>query len=231
MMRDRRSHRGHDPLLRLSRELLRTEDLSTLASSLPSIVESAFGSRLVILCLYGRGQFFSQAGKALRGGDEIPEFEVRDNVSSREGAERLDRLVIPLTIAGEAYGYLLVHGGTLTRKTAGQAGELVSAALERAESFARNTQVMAERENCRLRRVLVDFLMQELRTPLTSIKGAATSLLWIELSPDAQRELLTIIDEESDRIDRVFSSAVLLGVPVTLQRRRLRQNSRADEHG
>jgi two-component system sensor histidine kinase KdpD len=47
-----------------------------------------------------------------------------------------------------------------------------------------------------------------LRTPLTSIKGAATALLSGKAQADDAHELLTIIDEECDRLDRLVAEAV-----------------------
>jgi two-component system sensor histidine kinase KdpD len=56
---------------------------------------------------------------------------------------------------------------------------------------------------------MIDSITHELRTPLTSIKGAATTLLSGErIDDEGRKELLTIIDEESDRIDRLVGEAV-----------------------
>src|SRR6185437_12995007 len=63
-------------------------------------------------------------------------------------------------------------------------------------------------ESERLRTLMIDSITHELRTPLTSIKGAATTLLALGAEPESTRELLTIIDEESDRLNRLVSEAV-----------------------
>jgi two-component system sensor histidine kinase KdpD len=56
---------------------------------------------------------------------------------------------------------------------------------------------------------MIDSITHELRTPLTSIKGAASILLSTQIEKEEdQRELLTIIDEESDRINKLVSQAV-----------------------
>jgi two-component system sensor histidine kinase KdpD len=51
-------------------------------------------------------------------------------------------------------------------------------------------------------------MAHDLRTPLAAIKASATSLLQedVEWTPDAERELLTTIDEETDRLDRIVGS-------------------------
>jgi two-component system sensor histidine kinase KdpD len=55
---------------------------------------------------------------------------------------------------------------------------------------------------------LLDSIAHDFRTPLTSIKAATTSLL-AEESPDREqkRELLTIINEECDRLNRLVEEA------------------------
>jgi len=56
--------------------------------------------------------------------------------------------------------------------------------------------------------LMIDSVTHELRTPLTSIKGAATALLEGSVGPEGSLELITIIDEESDRLNRLVSEAV-----------------------
>jgi len=59
-----------------------------------------------------------------------------------------------------------------------------------------------------LRSLLLDSVTHEFRTPLTSIKASVTSLLSSpNLSPPEKEELLTVIDEESDRLNRLVGEA------------------------
>lgn len=55
---------------------------------------------------------------------------------------------------------------------------------------------------------LLSSVSHDLRTPLAAIKASATSLLQddVEWTPDAERELLTTIDEETDRLNRLVGS-------------------------
>ena len=74
------------------------------------------------------------------------------------------------------------------------------------------------RDKCRshagrdcLKPVLLDAIAHDLRTPLTSIKAAATSLLGDSRCDERQRrELLVVIDQECDRIDRAVGQAMEL---------------------
>jgi two-component system sensor histidine kinase KdpD len=66
----------------------------------------------------------------------------------------------------------------------------------------------AARESEQLRSVLLDSVTHEFRTPLTAIKASVTSLLGSPRhSSEEQQELLTIINEESDRLNRLIGEA------------------------
>ena len=76
-------------------------------------------------------------------------------------------------------------------------------------AFERASEAEAARRNEQLKAALLDALTHNLRTPLTSIKAAVTALIrsgsWSpvsELSSEGQCELLQVIDEESDRLNR-----------------------------
>ena len=76
-------------------------------------------------------------------------------------------------------------------------------------AFERASEAEAARRNEQLKAALLDALTHNLRTPLTSIKAAVTALIrtggrhaHAELSVEGRRELLQVIDEESDRLNR-----------------------------
>jgi two-component system sensor histidine kinase KdpD len=75
-------------------------------------------------------------------------------------------------------------------------------------AFERASEAEAARRNEQLKAALLDALRHNLRTPLTAIKAAVTALLRAvrtagsELSIEERRELLQVIDEESDRLNR-----------------------------
>ena len=76
-------------------------------------------------------------------------------------------------------------------------------------AFERASEAEAARRNEQLKAALLDALTHNLRTPLTSIKAAVTALIrsgvWTpnsELTSEGCGELLQVIDEESDRLNR-----------------------------
>jgi two-component system sensor histidine kinase KdpD len=59
-----------------------------------------------------------------------------------------------------------------------------------------------------LREAILRAVTHDLRTPLASIKAAATSMLMpdVHWSEDATRALCEIVDEEADRLDRLIGN-------------------------
>jgi two-component system sensor histidine kinase KdpD len=81
------------------------------------------------------------------------------------------------------------------------------------DSFERSSQAKALKQSERLKSALLDAVTHDLRTPLTSIKASATTLLADlyaierdkaepELDNEGRKEMLQVIDEEADRLDR-----------------------------
>ncbi len=82
-------------------------------------------------------------------------------------------------------------------------------ALESAQ--AREIAVQAElvRKNEQFKSTLLDALAHDLKTPLTSVKASATALLEDTASlSGSQRELVCIISEESDRLNRLVTEVL-----------------------
>ena len=88
-------------------------------------------------------------------------------------------------------------------------GSLIATAIERASAVERLTHTEASRESERLRSALLDSVTHEFRTPLTSIKASVTTLRsGAQLDQEQHDDLLAVIEEESDRLNRLIGEAV-----------------------
>lgn len=82
-------------------------------------------------------------------------------------------------------------------------------ALESARAREIAAQAELVRDNEEFKSTLLDALAHDLKTPLTSVKGSATALLASAAAlPAGQRELVTIIAEESDRLNRLVTEVL-----------------------
>ena len=77
--------------------------------------------------------------------------------------------------------------------------------IARLSVFGATTWAEAARESDRLRTVLLDSVTHEFRTPLTAIKASAETLLSdVQLEAPQRKDLLAVINEEADRLNRGF---------------------------
>jgi two-component system sensor histidine kinase KdpD len=82
----------------------------------------------------------------------------------------------------------------------------IAVSIERAHLAAQAERVRIDMERERLRNALLSSVSHDLRTPLSAITGAATSLLGDGLSADARHEMNAMIYEESERLNRLVGN-------------------------
>ncbi len=217
-------------LYRLGRQLLQPENVAQLLNFIPSSVANAFNSPAVTLYLCDGDRIYLSDPKRISS----PQVAWRpdDAPGSAEGAERSRAdivrdlreamlhpvttstadgfpAVIPLRVGVRPSGAVLLEAVSLSRETMEGLSGLVSMSIERAEALEDSARSKAAKETERLRTALLDSVTHELRTPLTSIKVSVSALLSQQaLDGPAQKELLTVIDEESDRLNRLIEQAV-----------------------
>lgn len=87
------------------------------------------------------------------------------------------------------------------------------------EAFERASQAKALEQSEKLKSALLDAVTHDLRTPLTSIKASVTTMLddtstngerTMTLDAEGRREMLEVIDEETDRLNRFIEGLVEL---------------------
>ncbi len=195
-------------LFTLSRDLLRTENIAALVNSLPELISSSARAESTVLYLLDGDRLY-QAGLHLISGVEIPHFRQLALTLSLPETSTGEETRIPLRAGVRPRGLLILRGVHLSSESFQAIGGLVSIALDRAQALEDIAKSEATKESERLRTLILDSITHELRTPLTSIKGAASTLLATdEIGTEDRRELLTIVDEESDRLNRLVSQAV-----------------------
>ena len=118
-----------------------------------------------------------------------------------------DAIFIPVRLGGQPVGSLALSGEAPSPESLQALANLVAIGIERARALEDASRAEAARQSEILKSALLDALAHDLKTPLTSIKAAATSML-SQPRDGADRELLSIIDEESDRLNQTVAEVI-----------------------
>jgi two-component system sensor histidine kinase KdpD len=220
--------REAEMLYRLGRQLLQPENVGQLYNFIPPSVANAFESPAVTLYICDGDRIYlsdpmrvsspRQPWRPDTAASIYPERtradivrELREAMNTpiyRPPADGLPT-IIPLHVGVRPSGVLLLEAVSLSRETMEALSGLISMSIERAEAIEASARSEAAKEAERLRTALLDSVTHELRTPLTAIKGSVSSLLsQPSLSAEQSHELLSVIDEESDRLNRLIEQAV-----------------------
>ena len=115
----------------------------------------------------------------------------------------------PLRLGSRILGSMGISGPVLSRESLEAMGTLIAVAVESGPTPSKPVgKTEAAREGERLKSALLDAITHDFRTPLTSMKASVTTLLSTAKLDEEQRdELLHIIDEECDRLNRLVGEA------------------------
>jgi two-component system, OmpR family, sensor histidine kinase KdpD len=192
-------------LYTLSQEMMLHDDANLLMRDLPQMIGKTFGLHEVVLYVREQDRIYGSAAEPPRGMDE----EMRSSVSWYGAASPEEFSSIALMLGMKNLGTMAWKPSALSRDAATAIAAQVSIALTRAAAIEIYTRLEASREGERLRTALIDSLTHELRTPLTGIRAAATTLVQGEgLDEPARRDLISLVDEESARLDKLIGEAV-----------------------
>jgi two-component system sensor histidine kinase KdpD len=188
-------------------QMLIADNVLGLVNAIPVKVVEIFGPKFAgMYSIHSRKVYYSDLeAQKLISAEELRRVTERgEPVTDTEHGLRIR----PLRIGLRSVGALAAIGGDLSPESMEAIGSLVAIAIERAGAVEKLAHSEAGRESERLRSILLDSVTHDFRTPLTAIKASAQSLLGDAHLDDASRtELLTVINEESDRLDRLVGEA------------------------
>jgi two-component system sensor histidine kinase KdpD len=198
--------RDVERLYAFSQRLLATDNVAELMNAIPVYLDDVFSAKASAIYLLSSQQVYRTDPK--QDWFSLPDLQL---VSSR-GEPTIDSQrgisLTPLHLGARTTGAVGIAGPALTRATLEALGSMIGIAIERAGAMEKLSQTEAAHQSEALRAVLLDSVTHELRTPLTGIKAAVTGLLSDYNLDEAQRkELLTVINEETDRLDRLVGEA------------------------
>jgi two-component system sensor histidine kinase KdpD len=190
-------------LFSLSQRLLASENVLELLNALPLYVQETFSVGSVAVMAAEHPTIYRSSLDA-----KFDETVLRSTLLRGEPITQGGVSYVPLRLGMRTVGALAVTGDALSRETLDALASLAGLAIERARALEALSKNRAEQEHERLRTALLDSVTHEFRTPLTSIKASVTTLLsGASLDAQGSRELLTVIDEETDRLNRLVGEA------------------------
>jgi len=203
----RRHQRETEQLYALSRAILLTESLRTIGAQAAQAIAQIYASPAVLMLDANSGQSYRGGSKDIENWEPHLEEAVRMGNHQRHSAEDLD--VWPITLGGSPIGALAAVGIRASDGAVQSMLNLVAIALERVRMEEAAARAEAARQSEEFKSTLLDAIAHEFKTPLTSIKAAATGLRTIDpANVDAQQELMSIVDEEAERLSRLVTEAV-----------------------
>jgi len=198
--------RDIERLYKFSQGLLESGNVMELLNRIPAQIVNVFEIGAAAL-------FLADKQKVYRSGPVIPQLDT-DSLKAimvrEEPVFDVPNSVcfLPVRLGVRTIGTLGMSGTILPRQTLEAIGTLIAIAMEHARAVEQLGQTEAARQGEQLRTALLDAVTHALRTPLTSIKASVTNLLSNPGLVEGQKlEMLTIINEEADRLNRLVGEA------------------------
>jgi two-component system sensor histidine kinase KdpD len=216
------SDRAHRRAAEAKARQVEVGELYALSRSIISIMltagEAAIGARLAkeLASIYDIPSvaIYDRNTNAVYCAGDMPaavsESRLRETAISGNsvGDEQTGILLAPIALGGQNIGSLAIQGGGQSKTALNAVVNLLAITLESMRTREIATRAQAARQSEQFKSMLLDGLAHEFKTPLTSIRAATTALLGATVSDTAQQEeLITIVDQEADRLSRLVTEA------------------------
>ena len=201
------SQREMERLYALSRSILLLGPAHPLPKQLALQIAQSFSASAVALYDGASGTIFRAGPDDFRDPQDQLRQAALQGTLFRDEATRT--VVTSIRLGGQPIGSIGIRGVTLTDSALQGLANLLAIGLERARTQEAASKAEAARQSDVLKSTLLDALAHEFKTPLTSIKAASTALLSsTTLGPEQQHELISIMDEEADRLSVLVTEAI-----------------------
>jgi two-component system sensor histidine kinase KdpD len=196
---------GRDALNSVARSVARRFDLGYVAIALPigatwDLYEA--GPLAISLDMHQLSLAFAGAQKGL-------EFDANERTYTGHrttmAGEQEIRLV-PLRVGTKPVGLLAAAGRSVEPGTLDALGAVIAIAIERASLLDHRKAAEVARRGEDLKTALLASLAHDLRTPLTTIRVAASNLQSPQLGAEQLREQSALILSEAERLGRLFEN-------------------------
>lgn len=195
-------------LYALSRSILLTNAEEGVARGIARQIAEVF--RFAAAALYDR----STGAIHYTGPEDLPEIiDDRLREAALKGTlfreDDTGTVVAAIRLGGEPIGALALRGDLPSDTVLQALANLAAIGLEKARAQEAANRAEAARASQELKSTLLDAVAHEFKTPLTSMKAAASALLSGAVAePQGRHDLISVMNEEIDHLNRLVSEAV-----------------------
>jgi two-component system sensor histidine kinase KdpD len=195
-------HQDSERLYETARQVLLLDKNEKPGNFITSSILQVFRVRGVVL-------FDAVSAETYSSGDVSQQMEDRTRSAYYLDTDRFDRVTatwfVTLRLGGKPFGSLALADPSLTPTVATALASLSAIVLERSRSSEREYRAEAERQAECLRAAVLDALAHDIKTPLTVIRAASSGLLAAGGLSSEKTELVTLIDDESAKLNDLAS--------------------------
>jgi two-component system sensor histidine kinase KdpD len=204
-IRANQRRREIERLYAFSQHLLTIESVPELLNLVPGHIAEIFGGREAAIFVTARPDVYRSSPETR----DLDTEQLRAVAARGEPAIHAEKstALVPMRLGVRSIGSIGIAGAELSRETLDALSTLVAIAIERTNAVENVGKAEAAREHEKLHTAILDSIAHEFRTPLTAIKASVSSILAGGLDGAHQMELLTVINEESDRMDHLVEEA------------------------
>jgi two-component system sensor histidine kinase KdpD len=186
-----RGRRRADEAIRRREEMERLQQLGSVLLTAASVREAAAMAVENVVNLFGL------TGAAVRFGKGESDCSF-GSLGGENSSIRLSEAI-----------ELSLYGVPPSAEVRSALGHIIGLVLDRANRMEESTRNETARRSEELRTTVLNALAHNFRTPLTSIKAAASMLRGSSaIATEQGKELVAVIDEEADRLDRIIGESL-----------------------
>jgi two-component system sensor histidine kinase KdpD len=191
-----------------SRDIIVMDRRKEVGAQLASLIADTFKVEAVALW-DAREARMDKAGTAVVPDDEVRATYFHELCENDLVSRKFKRV---LRLGTRPVGALYIAGSSSTAELDARSvdaiASLAAISLERAHSFIAESNAEAAKRSEQLRSTVLDGLAHAFKTPLATIQSASSGLLEIDRLEHAERELVSLIDEEAARLTKLTNQVL-----------------------